>query len=140
MRPRPIDSTPTPTSRLTGWGWHIVGTVIAMTAFGICGVRADAGAACGDRDPATMASGSISIGAGRPERRADAPGMPREALTETERVSEDVEPDGASTYSWPAGVASRRLMPWAGRDSGANITRNVPLSSVDLTLLCRLLV
>lgn len=140
MRQRPIDSAPTSALQPAGSGWQIVGAVIVVIALGVCGVRADSGAACGTADPTAPSGASISIGEGHPRRHADPPGIPREALTETEHSAEDVEPDGGSTYSWPAGTASRRFTQRADGDCRACGRHAAPLDPVDLTALCRLLV
>lgn len=137
MRQRPIGSTAMIPARQEAGGWT---AVVALTvAACMCAFAAWVDVGSGNASPAP-ASLSISIAKPHPGRHADAPAIPRDAVTETERGSEDVEPDGASTYSWPAGIPSRGFSPSVLGDSSAHDASDLFRDSVDLTVLCRLLI
>lgn len=99
--------------------------------------------ACGGDAIAARPPASGEIARARPGRQAEAPLVPREALSETERPSEEVDPDGTSTYSWPQAIPAGRFgaRTRAGRDFTPVITNaSKAASSVDLCRLCRLLI
>lgn len=143
MRHRPIGSnSKSPARNGRGW-WKVVAVLIATAGAGAFAAQSASMAAQDIAPPAASVSSCVSITRAHPGRHAASPELPREALAETERASEDIETGDPSTYSWPAGTHERRLTA-SSRDSGHSDgsagSDNARMNAVHLSVLCRLLI
>lgn len=126
--------------RLRGWSGALVAVLMAVAGIGTFAPRADSGDGSGTIALTAPAGCCISIARPSPERHPRIPAFPGEALTETERASEDTEQAGASNYSWPAGVGACLFSARFSRTPAPRNACDARSDSVDLTVLCRLLI
>jgi len=97
MRQRPIGSNSRSPARSERGHWNVVALLIAAAGMGAFAARPGSLPSRGIAPPAATVSSCASITRAQPGGHAASPRVPRDALAETERASEDIETDEPST-------------------------------------------